>query len=263
MRNNNLINVKLPFPGRGDKTVWIYVPKTDSNKKLPVVYMTDGQNLFDDDATPYGCWGVIPAVENEQKNGFDGAVIVGIDNSDKYRDSELAPKQIGEIQHREMLNDIFTPQGEIFDNFLMNTVIPYVESHCNVRTDRDGVAVCGSSMGGLQAFFEGIEHPEKFGFVGALSPAFALYLEDDWRNYLLSKMKDDMPYVYIYCGAGDELELQLYNSVEMMYDLLPETGYPYEKLNEIILLEKKHNEEAWREIFPDVLHTFLSGKFAL
>ena len=86
--------------------------------------MTDGQNLFDDNATPFGSWEVVKAVENEMKNGLSGAVIVGIDNGNVYRDSELTPKSIGEIQHREYFNDIFTPQGEIFDDFLMNTVVP-------------------------------------------------------------------------------------------------------------------------------------------
>ena len=66
-----------------------------------------------------------------------------------------------------------------------------------------------------------------------------------------------MPYLYIYCGNGDELEQMIFESVEEMYDLLPETGYPYDMMNEVILFESEHNEKAWREIFPDFLRTFL------
>ena len=139
----------------------VYVPSHSDGEKLPVVYMTDGQNLFDDNSTPHGSWEVVKAVENEQKIGVGNAVIVGIDNGNAWRDSELTPKSIGEVQHLEMLCEDFKPEGEIFDNFLMNTVIPYVENNFPVCTDRQNVAVCGSSSGGLMSFFSAFEHPEN------------------------------------------------------------------------------------------------------
>lgn len=258
MIKSKLNTIYLPFPDKEERCVWIYVPEHSENEKMPVVYMTDGQNLFDEDATPYGCWDVVGAVENESKNGSAGTVIVGIDNGNVYRDSELTPKCIGEIQYRYMLNDIFTPQGEIFDDFLMNTVVPYVEKNFPVRTDRQGRAICGSSSGGLQSFFSGVEHSDFFSSIGAFSPAFLCYTQEAWREYLQKKITCDMPYLYIYSGNGDELEQMIFKSVEMMYDLLPEVGYTYDMMNEIILFENKHNEEAWREIFPDFLHTFLN-----
>ena len=258
MLNSKLHTISLPFPDKDNRTVWIYVPQHNEDEKLPVIYMTDGQNLFDENSTPHGSWGVIEALENEMKESGKTAVIVGVDNGNIYRDSELTPKSIGEVQLRELLNDIFTPQGEIFDDFLMNTVVPYVESNFPVKTDRRNNAVCGSSSGGLMSFFTGIEHSDKFSFIGAFSPAFLCYAEQAWREYLNNKITDNMPYLYIYTGNGDELEGMIFESVEMLYDLLPETGYPYDMMNEVILFEKEHNEKAWKEIFPDFLHTFLN-----
>lgn len=258
MVNSELKTFTLPFPNeRGERKIWVYIPSRSEDEKLPVIYMTDGQNLFDEESTEYGSWNVISAVENEQNNTGLSAVIVGIDNGNIYRDSELTPKCIGEIQHRDYFNDIFSPEGEVFDSFLTDTVIPYVENNFPVKKNKESVSVCGSSSGGLQAFFEGMEHSDKFGFVGALSPAFAVYTEDDWRAYLLSKVNGDMPYIYMYCGNADPLEEILMQSTEMMYDLLPEVGYPYDMFNEVLLFENAHNEKAWREIFPDFLHTFL------
>ncbi len=247
----------LPYPKKGDRQVWIYVPKHCEGDILPVIYMLDGQNLFDENSTPYGSWEAAKAVEYEQHNGALGAVIVGIDNGNKWRDCELTPGCIGEVQLREYLCEDFEPEGEIFDGFLMNTVIPFVEEHYPVRTDREGISVCGSSSGGLMAFYAGIEHSRKFSLIGALSPAFLCYTETDWRKYLTEKIAADMPYLYIYTGGGDELEQMIFQSVEMMYDLLPEVGYPYDMMNEVVLFENKHNEIAWREIFKDFLHTFL------
>ena len=68
-----------------------------------------------------------------------------------------------------------------------------------------------------------------------------------------------MPYLYIYTGAGDELEKIIYQSTEMTYNVLSEC-YPVEKLNETVLLENIHHETAWSEIFKDFLHTFLARR---
>lgn len=258
MINSEIYTEFLPYPERGERKVWIYVPSHNGGDVLPVIYMTDGQNLFDDNATPHGSWKVVRAVEQEQNNGLQGAVIVGIDNGNIWRDSELTPKCIGEVQLRHIPADNFAPEGEIFDDFVINTVIPFVESHYPVKSDKNNTAVCGSSSGGLMAFYLGVEHSEKFSIVGAFSPAFLCYTQSDWRNYLINKIAGEMPYMYIYTGGGDELEQMIFDSVEMMYDLLPEVGYPYDMMNEIALLENQHNEKAWAEIFPDFLHTFLN-----
>ena len=260
MINSAFNTVFLPYPDKDDRQVWIYVPQHQENIKLPVVYMTDGQNLFENIPTEFGCWNVISTVEKEQQNGSSGAVIVGIDNGNEFRDNELTPKSIGKVIGDNLMNNYSAPEGDIFDSFLMNTVIPYVEQNYPVKTERENVSICGSSSGGLQAFFSGIEHSEKFAFVGALSPAFLLYDRADWQKYLLSKIKAQMPYLYIYTGNGDELEQLIFESVEMMYDLLPEIDYPYDMMNEVILFENGHNEKAWCEIFKDFLHTALNLK---
>lgn len=257
MINSQIFTASLPFPDKDNRNIWIFVPQHSENQLLPVIYMTDGQCLFDEFPTSFGAVGVTQAVENEFAVSGKSAVIVGIDNGNAWRDNELTPASIGEVIRHDSMDNFSKPEGEIFDNFLMNVVIPYVEDNFPVLADRDNVAVCGCSSGGLQAFFAGIEHPDKFSYVGAFSPAFLLYSEQSWRNYLSSKISDIMPYIYMYSG-GAGLEQEIFPSVEMMYDLLPEVGYPYDKMNEVILFENDHNESAWREIFPDFLHTFLN-----
>lgn len=258
MIDAKISEVFLDFPEKGERKVWIYVPQHEEDSLLPVIYMTDGQNLFYEDSTPHGSWGVIEAIENEIKLSGKSAIVVGIDNGNMYRDNELTPKTIGEVHHRGYFRDDFTPQGEIFDSFLMSVVVPYVEENYPVLRERSATAVCGSSSGGLQAFFEGVEHSDKFSIIGAFSPAFLLYTREDLQKYLAEKMCEDMPYLYLFSGAGDELEALIFESTEMMYELLPEMGYPYDKMCEILLLEKQHNEKTWKEIFPDFLHTFLA-----
>ena len=69
MVNSELKTFTLPFPNeRGERKIWVYIPSHSEDEKLPVIYMTDGQNLFDEESTEYGSWNVISAVENEQNN---------------------------------------------------------------------------------------------------------------------------------------------------------------------------------------------------
>lgn len=279
MINEKLYTELLPYPDGRKKQIWIYVPDHAENTKLPVIYMTDGQNLFDENSTPYGSWGVANAVKNEIENGSMGAVIVGIDNGSVMRENELTPKSIGNLitenenfvsqlpqdmlaTLNEINKDFYktfnAPQAEMFDEFLLNTVIPYVESKFPVDTDKNSRAVCGSSMGGLFAFYSAVENSDVFSFSGVFSPAFLLYKETTLINWLMSKITDDMPYLYVYTGGGDPLEEIICKTTESTYDMITECGYPFDKSSIVILPENKHNEDAWREMFPDFLHTFLS-----
>ncbi len=256
IKKENITEIFFDFNG-GKRRVRVFVPD-NNGEKLPVVYMTDGQNLFFEKDCVWGCWHTIEAVEEAMKNGFGGAVIVGIDHGEEKRDNELTPAGIGAVNCPEKMEHFTAPQGELFDDFMMNTVKPYVESRFNVKTGRQNTAVCGSSSGGLQAFFAGMEHPESFCAAGVFSPAMLLYSEDDIRAYVFRKLRPEMPYMYFYTGCGDELEERIFKSTESTYDILTESGYPLDCLNEVVMLDYKHNEKAWAEIFRDFLQTFLS-----
>ena len=71
-----------------------------------------------------------------------------------------------------------------------------------------------------------------------------------------AKLTREPPYLYIYTGAGDELEMKIFQSVESTYDILTEC-WPAHLINEVVLFEEKHNEAAWEPVFRDFLHTFL------
>ena len=252
-----LFEVYLPYPDKEDRRVRVYVPERKDGETFPVIYMTDGQNLFDEESSSWGCWFTREAVEAERKVSGRAAVIVGIHNDNHWRDNELTPGSIGEVTSAEDMADYSAPEGEIFDSFVMDVVKPYVEANFPVKKGRENTAFCGSSSGGLQSLFTALSHPESFSAAGVFSPAFLLYSDDDIRRWILSKLCDTLPYLYIYTGAGDELENRIFKSTEAVYDILTEC-YPYDLLNEVILFENSHNEKAWAEIFPDFLHTFLN-----
>ena len=263
MYPEKIFDMSLPYPERdSEKLVRVFVPEHEEGETFPVIYMTDGQNLFEDNhPMQFGCWYTREAVRAESKNEGQAAVIVGIYNNDgpEQRANELTPKSIGRLEGPEEIRSRISPSGELFDDFVINTVMPAVEAHFPVMTGRNNTAFCGSSSGGLQTFFTVLTHTDKFCAGGVFSPPFMFYSFEDLTKWIHGKIKPDMPYLYIYTGAGDELEKIIYQSTEMTYDVLTEC-YPAEKLNEVILLENRHHETAWAEIFKDFLHTFLTRR---
>ena len=257
MKLAELFELYLPYPGKDDRRVRVYVPAHGEGEELPVIYMTDGQNLFDEETSTWGCWHTREAVEAERIASGKAAIIVGIHNDNIWRDNELTPASRGKLVTAADMANYTASEGELFDSFVMDTVKPYIESHFPVKPGRESTAFCGSSSGGLQAFFTALSHPEAFTISGVFSPAFLLYSPDDIRRWIGEVLTDEPPYLYIYTGAGDELEQRIFAGTEATCDILTEI-YPPELFTEIILLENKHNEAAWAEVFPDFLHTFLS-----
>lgn len=265
MINEAITELYLPYPDKEDRPVRVYVPAHAEDETLPVIYMTDGQNVLYDEYATYGCWYTPKAITEEREATGQAAIIVAIhsDKSPMGRTCELTPKSIGEIffppEMPAEMKDMMDPQGEVFDDFVVSVVMPAVENRFPVKRGRQNTAFCGSSSGGLQAFFTAVSHPDLFCAAGVLSPAFTLYLPGSVEKWTSSMMQEDMPYLYIYSGAGDRLEEQIYHSTEEVYDALVEF-YPPQKLNEVILLDEKHHESAWEPIFKEFLHTFLTRR---
>ena len=180
-------------------------------------------------------------------------IIVGIDNGNAKRDSELTP-DIGQVKPIYQ-KDFGVRTGEAFSDFVVNKVMPYVQSNYNSSTLAEDNAIVGSSSGGLESFYIGMENMDKFGHIGALSPAFALFDEGVWNTYL-SKYdfaSDKLPRLYIYNGNADSVEKELYADTVGMYENLTAKGYNSNKITLVLEENGYHNEGYWRLIFPEML----------
>ncbi len=263
MKKEEIVTMSLPYPIGGSKKVRVYIPEHEEGEKFPVIYMTDGQNLFEDDTVQFGCWYTREAVRSERQKSGRAAVIVGIhnDESDLQRTCELTPASIGEIpvpdDAPEEVKKMLRPTGEIFDDFVVNTLKPVIEERFPIKTGRNNTAFCGSSCGGLAAFFIAVSNPEIFCASGVFSPVFFIYSKEDMKNWIVSKVSKNMPCLYIYTGAADELEKQICESVEQTYGILEE-NYPSDMLKKVVIPEYKHHETAWMPVFRDFLEMFLS-----
>lgn len=260
MIEEKLYELGLPYPYRGERQVRVYVPVHEEGEKMPVIYMTDGQNLFDEETAKYGCWHICQAVARERENSGKAAVIVGMHNNDPWRPNELTPKSIGEIQCPEEVRPFVAPEGEVFDDFIINTVMPEVEKQFPVKTGRENTAFCGSSSGGIMSFFTALSHPDKYCAAGVFSPPFVMFTIEDLKNWISIRIGENMPYLYIYSGGADRVESEILESVRQTSVIFDEL-YPSDRMYRKLIPEQIHKEEAWEPIFKDFLHNFLSGKY--
>jgi predicted alpha/beta superfamily hydrolase len=250
-----LKELSFDYPEGYKKKVWIWTPADydpDSKDPYKTVYMPDGQNIFDFKNVAWGGWEVSDAVESYMSNGGRGMILVGIESTGSKRDTELTPN-LGEIQEG-VGNQYKNGKGKVFSDFVVNTVMPYVRENYNSSKAKVDNIVAGSSSGGLEAFYIGMEHYDKFSAIGAFSPAFILFGDEVWNNYL-SKFdleSEDMPKIYLYDGKVG-LEDTLYPFIDDMNTRLSEGGYANDKLTFVLEEKAEHNEAWWRVVFPEFL----------
>jgi predicted alpha/beta superfamily hydrolase len=147
------------------RRIWLYLPPdyATSTKNYPVLYMQDGQNLFDNETAFSGEWQVDETLNSLFNQGDYGAIVVGIDNGGGARLNEYSPWVNPQYGGGE---------GDDYAAFMANTLKPYIDANFRTRPEPEMNALIGSSMGGLIATYGACEFPLAFRKVGSMSPAY-------------------------------------------------------------------------------------------
>lgn len=146
------------------RRIWLYLPPdyATSTRTYPVLYMHDGQNVFDDATSFAGEWGVDETLDSLFALGDSGVIVLAIDNGGDRRLDEYSPW----VNHR-----YGGGEGEAYVNFIVHTLKPYIDERYRTRRDRANTAIAGSSMGGLISLYAALRQPDVFGRAGVFSPA--------------------------------------------------------------------------------------------
>jgi isoamylase len=145
------------------RDILVYLPPDydADDSRYPVVYMHDGQNLFDQ-ATAYTCeWQVDETMEELSRTGYP-AIVVGISNIGRARTDEYAP--FADPAHGG-------GKGEQYLAFIVESLKPRIDQEFRTLPGRDHTGIMGSSMGGLISLYAFFHHREVFGFAGVMSPS--------------------------------------------------------------------------------------------
>lgn len=228
-----------------DRRIWIYLPESygDTTKRYPVLYMHDGQNLFNNATSFSGEWCVDESMDRIIKNGGKESIIIGIDNGGEYRIEELTPFKN---------DDYGGGDGSKYIDFIVATLKPYIDTHYRTLKDRDNTAIAGSSLGGLISFYAIIKYKNVFSKAGVMSPS--LWFSN--RIYYIPEYRDTP--MKIYFSAGDEESEDMVSDIEKMTTKMKKFGYPDSSIKVHIIKGAEHNEKQWSEEFPEMYNWLMN-----
>jgi predicted alpha/beta superfamily hydrolase len=226
------------------RRVWVYLPPSynSSSKKYPVLYMHDGQNVFDDATSFSGEWGVDEAIDTLGLK-YKECIVVGIDNGGDKRLNEYCPYDFS-LNGIAANNRSNVGEGGKYVDFLVKSLKPFIDKKYRTLKDSKNTFTAGSSMGGLLSMYAVLKYPKVFGGAGVFSPAF--WVGPKIFDDIKAKGKKVSAKIYFY--AGDEegetmvpMTLRAFNEMHKVSK---------SKMCEVIRAGGKHNESRWRVEFP-------------
>ncbi|TDO28022.1 alpha/beta hydrolase [Sediminibacterium goheungense] len=220
------------------RKIWIYLPKgyTTSGKNYPVLYMQDGQNLFNDQTAFAGEWGVDECLDTLQQKLKKECIVVGIDHAGDKRMNEYNPWDHPQFGKGE---------GKAYAEFLAKTLKPYIDSKYRTYKSAENNFVLGSSMGGLISLYTVLQYPDVFGGAGVFSPSFQL--SNDIYQLAKGFTTTSMPAFYLYTGSKEASNAV--PNLQKMSDILQKKQRFI--IRTVINPLGQHNETYWKQEFGD------------
>lgn len=250
------------------RTVEVWLPDGyNSNTKYAVLYMHDGQTLFDNNTTwNKQSWEIDEmATKLMQEKNVKPFIVVGIYNGGKTRHSDYFPQKPYEnlnIEEKQFVTNQLKEKGRIETNFkpisdnylkfLVQELKPMIDKTYSVAKDKENTFIMGSSMGGLISMYAMIEYPKVFGGAACLSThwpgifntennpipnAFYQYLKKN-----IKKIKSNK----IYFDYGDKTLDEMYPPLQKEVDLIfKNKGFKDKNWQTHFFEGEDHSEKAW------------------
>lgn len=219
------------------RRIWIYLPPgySTSKNKYPVLYMHDGQNLFDNFTSYAGEWGVDEYLDSIFKSGQKEVIVVGVDNGLSKRMNEYNPWEFQNFGKGE---------GDQYVDFMVKDLKPFIDKHYRTLKNKQNTYIAGSSMGGLISLYAVLKYPGVFGGAGIFSPAF--WTASGIDSAVIENAKRTNSRLFFYAG-GKEGDSMIPDMKRIEKEIKSHSVSP---LKEIIDPDAHHNEAAWRKYFP-------------
>lgn len=225
------------------RTIRLYLPPNYSTGGLfPVIYMHDGQNLFDNATSFAGEWKVDEILDSLYTYRGFSAIVVAIYNDDKERINEYSPWK----------NDSLGIGGDggKYVKFIVNTLKPFIDRHYRTLSSRENTAIMGSSMGGLISLYAALEYPDVFGKAAIFSPS--LWFSPKMNIYLQKYKRKKVQHLYFL--AGEKEGDSMVNDLNTTLELLKKAGFDDEYyIKTKIVPDGRHAEWFWSREFGDAV----------
>jgi len=223
------ISVLLPFSYKS------------SSKRYPVLYLHDGQNLFDGGG-PFGNWAIDEKLSEMARNGMGDIIVVAIDHAEEERVLEFSPFKETKWGKGD---------GKKYLKFLVETLKPNIDKNYRTLKEREFTGVGGSSMGGLISIYAGLRYPSIFGKLMIFSPSLWIT-----PKIYFDAINFHQPYpndIYLYAGGAESVNMV--GNVEKLKQILEERNKEDAEVNIEINIDPngKHEEWFWSQEFPTAL----------
>jgi len=253
---SRILSFSMP-PLNRSRRIWIWLPAdyATSTARYPVLYMHDGQNLFDLYTSFAGEWAVDEALELREQSGLSVPIAVGIDNGGAYRASEYS------AWNWSYGNQNIQAEGDLYLDFIEQYLMPYIDSNYRSLTGPEHTGIMGSSLGALISSYAAARRPDLWGKVGLFSPAY-------WANPQI------FPYVqsaglgavaqrfYLIAGQG-EGGGSVAAEVQQMVQSLSLAGHSPNQVSSTVHIDGEHKEWYWKREFGAAYDWLFSSAAAL
>lgn len=223
------------------RKIRIYLPKdyyADIDKRYPVLYLQDGQNLFDKQTSFAGEWEVDESLSRLEANGVGACIVVGIDNGGALRMEEYSP----------YVNPTYGGgRGADYAAFLSSTLKPAIDQNFRTLSDRNSTFIGGSSLGANISLYTCFRYPDIYG--GALLFSPALWFSDSLMDFVQTHLTANPIRVAQIVGMNESASMV---PLAERLDSILKAGNANEDnflLKEIP--DGEHSEWFWRREFPD------------
>jgi len=227
----------------------VYVPPgyAETERRHPVLYMQDGQNLFDPATAYFGQeWRAdITADRMIARGEIDPPIIVGIYNTGSRRMSEYAPTR--DQRHRK------GGKADRYAEMIAREIKPFIDHEYRTLKAAKYCAVGGSSLGGLASLVAGLKYPRVFGALAVMSPSVWWDHRSilRWVQLYTEKMR---PRMWVDIGTAEGSGAQVVEDTRALRDALVAKGWiPGNDLSYHEIAGADHSERAWAARFGAVL----------
>ncbi len=208
-----------------------------SERRYPVLYLQDGQNLYDDYA-PFGNWAVDKKMAILAEQGMGDLIVVAIDHAEEQRIAEFTPS---------MKTKLGRGEGKKYARFLADTLKPYIDKHFRTLPEREHTGIGGSSMGGLITIYAGLMYPEVFSKLMVFSPS--LWVSPNIYGQVMVADEPLPIKMYLYGGEA-ESKYMIPSLKGFMTTIQQEDAMTNIEFHLSVDPHGKHHEARWGEEFP-------------
>ncbi len=230
------------------RTISVYLPPqydTEPDRRFPVFYLHDGQNLIDPQTsfvTGHTWRAGITADRTNQAGTAAPMILVGIANTGLRRMAEYTPTRDYRLGGGE---------GHAYGRLLAEELKPFMDNHYRTIPEAEHTGLGGSSLGGLISLYIGLEHPDTFGKLAVLSPS-VWWNQRSILGFVAEYKSQVRPKIWIDIGTSEGT--RHVRDAELLHRRLIQQGWKAEENLKLLKVPGGvHSEDAWAARFDQVL----------